>query len=92
MIKSLADLLTSLQRGGLRRGLEGLGITLGTAGTLIFSFNTAVDVFRNNLSALPLTVVQFAGLIGLHIYFSLVIGAMATKYIQNSAKVFLQRK
>jgi len=89
---NLSTILTGLQRGWLRNVLEGAGITFITAGASLTAFNIAVSSFQNSLNGLATVVAQFAGLLGLDISFSLVLGAIATRYIQNSARLHLARK
>lgn len=89
---SLNSILASFQKGFLKNILSGAGITLATSGLLMMAINTAIDSFKNSLNSVASTVLQFAGLIGLDVFFSLILGAIATRYIQNASKLHLSRK
>ena len=89
---SLVGLFKSLQKGALKNILEGAGITLATSGTVMVAINTAIDHFKQSLNQLPATLLQLAGLSGFDVAFSLVLGAIATRYIQNAGKLFLKRR
>lgn len=89
---SLSTILSSLQKGFLKNILTGAGLTLATGGVVLTAFNTAVDQFKNSLGALSAMTLDFAGLIGLDVAFSVILGAIAARYVQNTAKVYLARK
>ena len=91
-MSSLSSIFTSLQKGFLKNVLQGAGITLLTSGAILTAINTAIDQFKSSLGAVPSTVLQLAGVCGFDVAFSLVLGAIATRYIQNSAKLYLARK
>lgn len=91
-MSSLATLLNSLQRGFLKNVLEGAGITLGVAGLSLFSINQAIDHFKSSLAVVPASVLQLAGVVGLDIYFSLVLGAIITRLVQTSSSLALLKK
>lgn len=91
-MSSLASLLNSLQRGFLKNVLEGAGITLGVASLSLYSINQAIDHFKSSLNSVPAGVLQLAGVVGLDIYFSLVLGAIITRLVQTSSSLALLKK
>ena len=91
MGSSLATLFASLQKGLLKNVLTGAGITLATSGALLLVLNTAVTTFKSSLGAIPLTVLNLAGLAGFDYAFSIILGAIVTKYVQNSSKLSLRK-
>lgn len=91
-MSSFATLLNSLQRGFLKNVLEGAGITLGVAGLSLLSINQAIDYFKSSLNSVPAGVLQLAGVVGLDIYFSLVLGAIITRLVQTSSSLALLKK
>jgi len=91
MSSSLATLFASLQKGLLKNVLTGAGITLATSGALLLVLNTAVTTFKSSLGAIPLTVLNLAGLAGFDYAFSIILGAIVTKYVQNSSKLSLRK-
>ncbi|HFD2142373.1 DUF2523 family protein [Acinetobacter baumannii] len=90
-MSSLATLFSSLQKGFLKNVLTGAGITLGTSGALLLVLNTAVTTFKNSLGAISATVLNLAGLAGFDYAFSIILGAIVTKYVQNSSKLTLRK-
>ncbi|AMX18662.1 DUF2523 domain-containing protein [Acinetobacter baumannii] len=90
-MSSLATLFSSLQKGFLKNVLTGAGITLATSGTLLLALNTAVTTFKNTLGGIPVTVLNLAGLAGFDYTFSIILGAIVTRYIQNSSKLTLRK-
>lgn len=90
-MNSLSTIFSSLQKGFLKNVLTGAGLTLGTSGILLTSLNTAIDQFKSSLGAMSLTLIQFAGVCGFDISFSLVLGAITARYVQNSTKLFLTK-
>ena len=91
MWSKLSDLFTSLQKGTLKNVLTGAGITLATSGTLLLVLNTAVTTFKSSLGGIPVTVLNLAGLAGFDYSFSIILGAIVTKYVQNSSKLTLRK-
>lgn len=89
---SFSTLLASVQKGFLKNVLEGAGITLGTAGISLAVINTMISYFKNSYSSLPGVLLQMAGVTGLHIYFSLVLGAIVTKHFQQASPLHLLKK
>ncbi|PWB12987.1 hypothetical protein DCO44_16410 [Acinetobacter sp. AM] len=75
---SLSTLLASVQKGFLKNVLEGAGITLGVAGVSLAIVTTMINHFSSSVNSLPVLLLQMAGVTGLHIYFSLVLGAIVT--------------
>ena len=90
-MSSLSTLLSSLQKGFLKNVLTGAGVTLTTAGITLTALNTAIDQFKNSLGDMATTLVQFAGLAGVDVAFSLILGAITARYVQNSSKLFLSK-
>lgn len=90
-MSSLSTLFASLQKGFLKNILTGAGITLATSGALLLVLNTAVTTFKSSLGAIPLTVLNLAGLAGFDYAFSIILGAIVTKYVQNSSKLSLRK-
>lgn len=89
---SLSTLLSSLQKGFLKNALTGAGLTLATGGTILTALNTAIDQFKSSLGAVSSSLLQLAGLSGFDVAFSIVLGAIAARYVQNTAKLYLARK
>lgn len=81
---SLATIFSSLQKGLLKRVLEGAGLTLGTSAVLLISIQTAIDSFRSSLGQVSSALLGLAGLAGFHIAFSIILGAIVTRYVQNT--------
>lgn len=77
---SLSTVLASVQKGFLKNVLEGAGITLGVAGVSLAILSTMINHFKNSVDQLPLVLIQMCGVAGLHIYFSLVLGAIVTTH------------
>jgi hypothetical protein len=89
---SLSSIFSSLQKGSLKNILEGAGLTFLTGGIALTALNTAIDQFKNSLGQVSASLLQLAGVAGFDIAFSIVLGAIAARYIQNSAKLYLARK
>lgn len=89
---SLSDLITSMQRGFLKEALTGAGLTLGTSAVLLTMVNNSIDYFKDSLGSIAASVLQLGGLAGFDVAISLVLGAITARYVQNSAKVYLQRR
>ena len=51
----------------------------------------AINQFKNSLGDISLTVLQLAGVCGFHISFSLVLGAIVARYVQNTSQLFLKQ-
>ncbi|MQZ56012.1 DUF2523 domain-containing protein [Acinetobacter junii] len=92
MASTLSTLFASLQKGFLKNVLTGAGITLATGGAILTALNTAVNQFKSSLGAVSSTLLQLAGVCGFDIAFSIVLGAIAARYVQNSAKLYLSRR
>lgn len=90
-MSSLSTILSSVQKGFLKNVLTGAGLTLATSGVVLTALNTAITQFKGSLGALPVTLIQLAGICGFDIAFSLVLGAIVARYVQNSSKLFLQK-
>lgn len=91
-MSSLTTLLQSVQKGFLKRVLEGAGLTLLTTGSMLVFLNQAIDFFKSSTNQVPATLLQLMGLSGFDIFFSLILGAMLTRYSQQSVKTFLGKK
>lgn len=90
-MSSFSTILSSLQKGFLKNVLTGAGVTLSTAGITLTALNTAINHFKSSLGDMAITLVQFAGLAGFDVFFSLVLGAITARYVQNSTKLFLSK-
>ncbi len=88
----LATIFASLQKGFLKNVLEGAGITLLTSGGILTALNTAIDQFKSSLGAVSSSLLQLAGVCGFDVAFSIVLGAIAARYVQNTARLYLARK
>ncbi len=88
---SLSTIFSSLQKGFLKNILTGAGLTLATSGIVLTALNTAINQFKNSLGDISLTVLQLAGVCGFHISFSLVLGAIVARYVQNTSQLFLKQ-
>ena len=82
-MSSLSTLFSSLQKGFLKNVLTGAGITLATSGALLIVLNQAVTTFKSSLGSISATVLNLAGLAGFDYAFSIILGAIVTKYVQN---------
>ena len=89
---NLSTLLTSVQKGFLKNVLEGAGVTLGTAGISLAIISTMISHFKNSVGSLPVVLLQMAGVTGLHIYFSLVLGAIVAKHYKQASPLHLLKK
>lgn len=89
---SLSTIFASLQKGFLKNVLEGAGITLLTSGGILTALNTAIDQFKSSLGAVSSSLLQLAGVCGFDVAFSIVLGAIAARYVQNTARLYLARK
>lgn len=89
---SLSTIFSSLQKGFLKNVLEGAGITLLTAGSILTALNTAINQFQSSLGDISTSLLGLAGICGFDIAFSIVLGAISARYVQNSAKLYLARK
>ena len=89
---SLSTLFSSLQKGFLKNVLTGAGLTLATGGAILTALNTAIDQFKSSLGSVSSSLLQLAGVAGFDIAFSIVLGAIAARYVQNTAKLYLARK
>lgn len=89
---SLSTLFASAQKGFLKNVLEGAGITLGTAGASLVIINSMITHFSNSVNQLPAVLLQMCGVSGLHIYFSLVLGAIVTKHFKQASPLHLLKK
>lgn len=90
-MSSLSTLFSSLQKGFLKNVLTGAGVTLATSGALLVVLNQAITVFKNSLGVISATVLNLAGLAGFDYAFSIILGAIVTKYVQNSSKLSLRK-
>lgn len=91
-MSSLSTIFASLQKGFLKNVLEGAGITLLTSGGILTALNTAIDQFKSSLGAVSSSLLQLAGVCGFDVAFSIVLGAIAARYVQNTARLYLARK
>uniref|UniRef100_A0AAU8B8H2 DUF2523 domain-containing protein n=1 Tax=Dulem virus 65 TaxID=3145776 RepID=A0AAU8B8H2_9VIRU len=89
---NIGNLFTSFQRGFLRNMLEGAGLTLATAGISLTAFNTAVNHFKSSLAGVSASLLQLAGLAGFDVSFSIILGAIVSRYIKQNTQLFLKRK
>lgn len=89
---SLSTLLTSVQKGFLKNVLEGAGITLGTAAVSLAILDTMISHFKDSVYQLPYALLQMAGVAGLHIYFSLVLGAIVAKHFKQASPLHLLKR
>lgn len=87
----LVTLLKSVQKGFLKNVLTGAGLTLGTSGVILASLNTAISHFKNATNSLPVQILGLAHLAGFDYFFSIILGAMVAKQIQNAGKLTLQK-
>ncbi|MBJ9909526.1 DUF2523 family protein [Acinetobacter bereziniae] len=91
-MSSLSTLLASVQKGFLKNVLTGAGVTLGTAGISLAILNTMLTQFKNSVGSLPVVLLQMAGVTGLHIYFSLVLGAIVAVHYKKASPLHLLKK
>lgn len=89
---SLSTIIASMQKGFLKNVLEGAGITLGTAALSLAILNTMINHFQNAVNQLPVVLLQMLGVSGLHIYFSLVLGAIVAKHYKQASPLQLLKK
>jgi hypothetical protein len=91
-MSNLSTILASTQKGFLKNVLEGAGLTLLSSGAMLVFLNQAIDLFTSSLGQIPNTLVQLMGLSGFDIFFSLILGAMLTRYTQQSTKTFFGKQ
>ncbi|WP_335950663.1 DUF2523 family protein [Acinetobacter beijerinckii] len=92
MITSLSTILASANKGFLKNILMGAGLTLGTAGVSLAILSTMITHFKSSVNQLPVVLLQMAGVTGLHIYFSLVLGAIVAKHYKQASPLHLMKK
>ena len=90
-MSSLSTLFSSAQKGFLKNFLTGAGLTLATSGVVLTALNTAISQVKSSFSGIASTVLQLAGVCGFDVAFSLILGAIVAKYVQNSSKLFLSK-
>ncbi|WP_396233854.1 DUF2523 domain-containing protein [Acinetobacter baumannii] len=90
-MSSLATIFASLQKGFLKNVLTGAGLTLASSATVLVVLDTAVTAFKNSLGGVPTTILNLAGLAGFDYSFSIILGAIVTRYVQTSSKLTLKK-
>ncbi|MDA3451970.1 DUF2523 domain-containing protein [Acinetobacter sp. AOR43_HL] len=88
---SLSTLFASANRGFIKNILVGSGLMLGTAGVSLAIISTMIEHFKSSVYQLPSVLLQMASVTGLHIYFSLVLGAIVTKHFRQSSPLHLMK-
>lgn len=91
-MSKVATLFASLQKGFLKNLLEGAGLTLFTTGSILLTFKGLVERFKESLGEVPTDLINLAGLSGMDIYFSLILGAVVTKHFQSAGKLSIRKK
>lgn len=89
---NFGSLFTNLQRGFLKNVLTGAGLTFITAGATLTLFNSVVQQFKNSLGSFPIAVLQLMSMAGFDVAFSIILGAISARYVQNSSRLYLGRK
>lgn len=92
MASGFAGLLKAVNKGWLKDVLSGAGLTLATSGASLFLFNQMLNVFKSNMSSVPVTILSLAHVSGFDIFFSLVFGAYVAKMTLNSGNLVLRGK
>lgn len=87
----LSGLLKAVNKGWLRDVLVGAGLTLATAGVSLTVFNQLINSFKNNLNSVPHDILALAHIAGFDIYFSLILGAIVTKFTLSSGNLGLKK-
>lgn len=87
---SLSVLLKSLQKGFLKNVLTGAGLTIGTSAITLTAINTAINHFKGSIGGIPIEILGLAHIAGLDYGFSIVLGAIVAKSIQDSAKLSIK--
>ncbi len=90
-MSNLVDSIRQSNRFWLKDVLTGAGLTLGTSTVILTAINALINQLRDDLTKLPLDVLQFAHLAGLDYSISIVLGAVMTKTIQDSTRLMLMR-
>ncbi len=71
--------------------LTGAGLTLGTTAITLTAVNTAIDTFRSSFNYVSIELLGLAHLMGLDYAFSIVLGAIIARAVQNATKLSLQK-
>ncbi|HAV4527649.1 TPA: DUF2523 domain-containing protein [Acinetobacter baumannii] len=90
-MSSLATIFASLQKGFLKNVLQGAGLTIATSATVLVVLDTTVTAFKTSLGGIPTTILNLAGLAGFDYSFSIILGAIVTRYVQTSSKLTLKK-
>lgn len=88
---SLISLLKSVNKGFIKEVLEGAGLTLGTSAITLTGLNTAINVFKDSLNAIPLEILGLAKIAGFDYAFSIVLGAIIARQVQSASKLTIQK-
>lgn len=88
---SLVKLIKSANKGFLKDVLLGAGLTLGTSAVTLTAINGAISHFKNSISGVSTDVLSLAHIAGFDYAFSIILGAIVAKSVQNAGKLTLSR-
>lgn len=88
---NLSTIFASLSKGFLKNVLQGAGLTLGTASISMIAFTTALNHFKDHVNSISAEILGLAGLAGLDVFFSLILGAIVTRMTMQNGKLFLKK-
>lgn len=92
MFSILANLLKSLDKGWLKNVLGGAGLTLGTAGAMMFFINQLIISFKTNTNSIPADILSLAHIAGFDYAVSIILGAIVASVVADSSKLSLRKK
>lgn len=87
---SLSTLLKSVNKGFLKDVLTGAGFTLGTSAITLTALNTAINSFKSSLIGVPVEILGLAHIAGFDYGFSIILGAIVAKNIQDASKLTIK--
>lgn len=88
---NLISIIRSANSGLIKDILTGAGLTLGTSAVILTAINTAINTFKTNLLGVSADLLSLAHLAGFDYAFSIVLGAIVARSVQNATKLTIQK-
>lgn len=88
---NLISIIRSANSGLIKDILTGAGLTLGTSAIILTALNNAINVFKTNLLGVSADLLALAHLAGFDYAFSIVLGAIVARSVQNATKLTIQK-
>lgn len=88
---SLVEVLKSVNKGWLKSVLTGAGLTLGTSAIVLTGLSTAIASFKSSLGGLSGDLLGLAHVSGFDYAFSIILGAIVAKAVQDAGKIGLKK-